>query len=255
MIPAATVGEGFENLARVQRLVQFLYPTYVDEQGARVITQSPLLRLKVMNLATKGSAVESYVNKKLNSGHAITTFFNSNNADQGLLGVMQNLTINHNVENPDFGSFEVQAGTIIPKAIEIQFDFAVIHEHHLGWSAERDPAAQNDVDSNLYKAESTFSSPYFPYDVNVKDAAAAAKNAPALGGQIQQAKDKRPPNDTALENVQANVVNTGVGAPAATIARTAAEEGGGGAAPAEAYGTISHGYGTDWEDQMEEEGF
>ena len=36
----------------------------------------------------------------------------------------------------------------------------------------------------------TFSSPYFPYDVNVKDAAAAAKNAPALGGQIEQAKAK-----------------------------------------------------------------
>ena len=109
-------------------------------RAPRVITQSPLLRLKVMNLATKGSAARVAA-ETLNKGHAITTFFNSNKADDGLLGVMQNLTINHNVENPDFGSFEVQAGTIIPKAIEIQFDFAVIHEHHLGWSAERDPAA------------------------------------------------------------------------------------------------------------------
>tara|TARA_R110002020_G_scaffold295713_1_gene511302 strand:- start:38371 stop:39621 length:1251 start_codon:yes stop_codon:yes gene_type:complete len=206
MIPAATVGEGFENLARVQRLIQFLYPTYVDEQGAKVITQSPLLRLKVMNLATQGSAVDSAGGK----GHAMTTFFNSNKAGDGLLGIMQNLTINHNVENPDLGSFEVQAGTIIPKAIEIQFDFAVIHEHHLGWSAERSESPGKS--ESLYEKSSEFSSPYFPYDVNVKEAkAAAAHLAPAP--VINEEKKKPNPNDAIIQNGHAQMLQ---GAPLGT---------------------------------------
>jgi hypothetical protein len=205
MIPAATVGEGFENLARVQRLIQFLYPTYVDEQGAKVITQSPLLRLKVMNLATKGTATRTTPVER-NKGHAMTTFFNSNQAHDGLLGIMQNLTINHNVENPDLGSFEVQAGTIIPKAIEIQFDFAVIHEHHLGWSAERSESPGKS--ESLYEKSSEFSSPYFPYDVNVKEAkAAAAHLAPAP--VINEEKKKEKPNDATIQNNQAQILQGG----------------------------------------------
>jgi len=50
-IPAASTSEAYENLGKVQQLVQFLYPSYVDIESAATISQSPLVRLKVMNLA------------------------------------------------------------------------------------------------------------------------------------------------------------------------------------------------------------
>jgi hypothetical protein len=42
----------------------------------------------------------------------------------------------HNVENPDIGVFEKTNNTILPKTIEIQLDFAPIHEHTIGWNEE-----------------------------------------------------------------------------------------------------------------------
>jgi hypothetical protein len=151
MVPAATEGEGFENLGKVQDLIQFLYPSYTDPTNALSITQSPLVRLKVMNLATRGSAGDqgSMTNAEA-MPQAPQQLFNSNKAEDGLMGEIGNLTINHNVENTDLGSFEINKGTIIPKAIELQFDFTVIHEHHLGWDKE-----------------DNFSAPYFPYDLDL----------------------------------------------------------------------------------------
>lgn len=70
-VPAATVGESYENLGRVQKLLQFLYPNYSglrprdytpsteswnDVPGmahANTISGAPLVRLQVMNLARK----------------------------------------------------------------------------------------------------------------------------------------------------------------------------------------------------------
>jgi hypothetical protein len=151
MVPAATEGEGFENLGKVQDLIQFLYPSYTDPTNALSITQSPLVRLKVMNLATRGSAGAKGGQSNPDAvPHQVTTLFNSNKAEDGLMGEIGNLTINHNIENIDLGSFEINKGTIIPKAIELQFDFTVIHEHHLGWDRE-----------------DKFSAPYFPYDLDL----------------------------------------------------------------------------------------
>ena len=61
-VPAASAGEAFENLSKIQSLTQFLYPTYVDVQSATTIAQSPLIRLQVMNLA----ADQSYFERKIN---------------------------------------------------------------------------------------------------------------------------------------------------------------------------------------------
>ena len=54
VVPAASESEAYENLAKTQNLIQFLYPNYSDiknsEPAAQTISQGPLLRLKVMNL-------------------------------------------------------------------------------------------------------------------------------------------------------------------------------------------------------------
>ena len=49
---------------------------------------------------------------------------------------MYNLSINHNLDNDEAGVLEVGDGVILPKLIEIALDFAIIHEHALGWDEQ-----------------------------------------------------------------------------------------------------------------------
>jgi hypothetical protein len=157
-IPAASAGEAFENLSRIQSLTQFLYPTYVDVQSASTIAQSPLIRLQVMNLAQSHSDEAAWWHHGAEGaweGESFPLLANSVDAKYGLLGVLRNLSIVHNLEGPD-GVIEAAKGVILPKLIDINFDFAVIHEHALGW----------DEDSN-------FSNKAFPYGVKMGGAKTA----------------------------------------------------------------------------------
>ena len=148
-VPASSTGEAYENLAKVQKLVQFLYPAYVDETNALSIAQTPLTRLKIMNL------VGNMAGEKLpNAGQSFSTIYSSygpsSEAEKGLLGAIQNVTVMHNVENDEIGVFEKANGIILPKMIEIQLNFAPIHEHSIGW-----------------KDDGTFTEPAFPYAASV----------------------------------------------------------------------------------------
>jgi len=199
MVPASTVMEGYTNLAKIQKLIQFLYPTYaaVGTPPARIITQSPLIRLKVMNLLTANTAeidIDGGGTNVATGKHSITSLFNTNDATHGLLGAMGGLTVNHNVANPDLGSFEVAAGTIVPKAIELQFDFSVIHEHHIGWTA--------DVDIT-----STSQSPNYPYQVDVETSFQNAAKAPAASELIKQRENSKRRNQATIDNALSIIAN------------------------------------------------
>lgn len=130
-VPAAHEGEAYTNLARVQKLIQFLYPTYTDAAQANTITQSPLVRMKVMNLlrqapiAAETGAPANGIYNDYNSG--------GSGADSGLLGVITNLTVNHNLEGDD-GVIEKGQNTVLPKLLDVSVSFTVIHEHTVGWN-------------------------------------------------------------------------------------------------------------------------
>ena len=135
-VPCSTAGEAYENLGKVQQLIQFLYPAYQDPQNATTITQSPLVRLKVMNLLTNNK--EGVGDPSGKSQKAIYDSYNfSGDSSSGLLGVINNLSVNHNIENPDIGVLEKgdrgDFHAILPKMIEINLDFSPIHETPLGW--------------------------------------------------------------------------------------------------------------------------
>jgi len=226
-IPAFSKQEAFENLAKVQRLTQFLYPNYTDAGSATTIAQSPLLRLGIMNIANaqrttgeitgalteqlalatsaaQAEALQSAVDRiavldnddsigteeydrlveEIYSDHdasintAVTTFvadqaqmqddvmdggggmnytsIDNPTAKNGLLGAMKSLTINHNLDTEagviELGADAASAGNILSKLIEINFDFGVIHEHHLGWDAE-----------------GNFEAPAFPYGLDMNN--------------------------------------------------------------------------------------
>jgi hypothetical protein len=156
-IPAATQSEAYENLAKVQALAQFLYPTYLKRGSATTIAQSPLLRLGVMNLAraqSPGKGPETFANPQ--SYHT---------SKDGLLGILKSLTINHNLAG-EAGVIErgPTGGNLLPKLIEINFDFDVIHEHSLGWDRENN-----------------FDQPAFPYGLDFEESAPTTKAAMDAG--------------------------------------------------------------------------
>jgi hypothetical protein len=186
-VPAATHSEAFENLGRVQHLIQFLYPNYenVGEGGAQTLAQNPLIRMKVMNLArtvadtTSGGSSQQPAAQQAKALY--TAYTSTADADKGLLGVITSLSVAHNLDNPGIGVLakeEGDANVILPKMIELQLDFTVIHEKTLGWKGTKFNAAQSS----------------FPYGVDISGMSAASvalekeriANASRLGTKTNQ---------------------------------------------------------------------
>jgi hypothetical protein len=139
-VPGFSPGEAYENLAKIQRLVQFLYPAYEDVNNATTITQSPLVRIKVMNLLQRNDNQGSPANTSAQTLY--DSYTTGEGADNGTLGVITSLTVNHNLENTDSSMIEKVASadgtsgaTILPTFFEINLDFKPIHHYPLGWFA------------------------------------------------------------------------------------------------------------------------
>ena len=190
-VPCSTVGEGYDNLAKVQTLLQFLYPSYADVNSATTITQSPLVRIQLMNLLSKvepgGGSSET------NARQLAASYTSTSDASAGLLGVINNLAVNHNLENPEIGVIEKDASTILPKMIEINLDFGVIHEEDLGWKGN------------------SFMSKLFPY--NAQQMTPEVWDIPftlpadqsGLSGEFTNSEDYGAPSNTGYpENIKEN---------------------------------------------------
>ena len=161
-MPAASESEAYHNLAKAQMLAQFMYPNYTDINGANVLSQGPLLRLKVMNLLQKaGDKNQSEDPKSLYDGY--------NRGGEGILGWFSDVTFNYNLEG-DVGAFHkqdnkgtVQAGTILPKTIEVSIgSFNPIHEHLVGWQVTK----EGDKITGIYFGENKS----FPYGADIDPA-------------------------------------------------------------------------------------
>ena len=171
-IPAYSTSEAYENLGKVQQLVQFLYPNYTNVQEAQTISQSPLIRLKVMNLLRNTNDRFSDMDKNYAAsatdsspytatGDKMKDYSNLQTwqSHDGLLGAVDNLTVNHNLEGDD-GSFVVGQNALLPKLLDIQLSFSPVHEHALGWD-----------ETGIFGANSNRSGQQrlFPYGVALKD--------------------------------------------------------------------------------------
>ncbi len=97
------------------------------------------------------------------SAHMYGAYTSDTSAGEGLLGVVKNLVINHNIT--DQGVLEKAAGTVLPKLIDVNLSFSVLHEHAMGWDSESrfGPPAGATVGQG---------SNTFPYGVTLNDPAA-----------------------------------------------------------------------------------
>ena len=60
-IPAASEGEAYENLGKVQELIAMLYPSYTNTPNALTLSKAPLVRLKVMNLIQSTAKSDEFI--------------------------------------------------------------------------------------------------------------------------------------------------------------------------------------------------
>ena len=158
-IPAFSPSEAISNLTRIQTLISFLYPNYTiqtptaatrDAETGRItgarstsdvpyaqnISSSPLVRLRVVNFLSSTIG--------MNKGEA--------HASKGTLGTISNFTINYNLDAVDGVIEDAELG-ILPKLIDVNMTFTVLHEKPLGWD-----------DANK------FMTPHFPYHATDKAA-------------------------------------------------------------------------------------
>ena len=77
-----------------------------------------------------------------------------------MLGAISNLAVNHNIDNPDIGVIGPGNGTLLPKMIELNLTFNVIHEHTIGWTNKRYTKPNEEQTQEVGPI-----TPNFPYDV------------------------------------------------------------------------------------------
>lgn len=149
-VPAGSESEAYENMGRISRLAQFMYPAYFETNpgtldSSLTIGQSPLVRIKMMNLvqktrisdtATLANLVNAKAGKKHESWKKRQDIYNNYQSTwlptEGILAAIQNLSLN--TELGKDGVLEKGPNTVMPKNFEVTLSFAVIHEQTLGWN-------------------------------------------------------------------------------------------------------------------------
>lgn len=152
-VPSSGLEEAKENLAKMNRLVQFLYPVYDTPTngagGATTMRSGPIFKIKMGNLIMKPGhdSIDAYA------------------ADAGLPGIIEGFSyapkLEHGVFDPGtlspdgqqitktFGNYKRWSstdptrsgpvsydGSLYPKVVEAQLTFTVLHDTPLGWEMD-----------------------------------------------------------------------------------------------------------------------
>ena len=165
-VPASSVGEAYENMGRVSKLVQMLYPTYIENQEAtgKIIGQAPLVRVKMMNLLTneRASTDLSEINAVIDGDEAsgrgssredrraaqtamdlaageltpretLEAYKTSPLPENGVLAAIGSISYRSDLSKIQI--FEKAPNTVLPQSVTVTLSFDVIHEETIGWDA------------------------------------------------------------------------------------------------------------------------
>ncbi len=127
-VPAGNLESAKSNVASISSLIRGLYPMYQEHPGAAggaVISSPPLFKIKFKNL------IKSITNQA------------------SLLGWIDGYSYKPDIEKGFFADDE----NIYPKLFKVSFNFNVIHDHPLGWKAEK-------VDGNRVQRHGITGFPY-----------------------------------------------------------------------------------------------
>ena len=190
-IPSSSVATGLDNLNNLSWFLASLYPTYKETATATSIAASPMFRIRYGNLICS-----------------------STRDGQGILGVIQNVSVTHDLKDGVIGiktdnmgsSFSDTASKLlkeagfdnsvregkkflIPKFIKVGFSINVVHDHSLGW------------DYNTGQWRGGLGAPRFPYDFGLlRD----TSDTPSVG--VNTSNDAQPSNNATPGSVEAKEV-------------------------------------------------
>lgn len=195
-VPASSVGEAYENLGRVSKLVQMLYPTYSPNEigSGMIIGQAPLIRVKMMNLITNERTAEDPdmdniygmlgLQGKLDEKNPISKlrqYRTAPNPDNGVLAAIS--TISYRSDLQKVQMFEKAPNTVLPQSLGVSLSFDVIHERTMGF----DPLGNPLDPSGPHKI-----SMYMPAEENrVKD----DQNPRDISNRIREERDNQARED------------------------------------------------------------
>ena len=187
-VPAASVGEAYENLGRVSKLIQMLYPTYTPNEigNGQIIGQAPLVRVKMMNLITNeragnfhqsaGQDDMSSIFGMLGGGFgqvedvsAITKlkqYRTSPDPNNGVLAAISNITYRSDLQKIQM--FEKAPNTVLPQSLSVSLSFDVIHEATIGFNTAGeplDPSTPHKVDLFLATPDTAVGDDQNPSDI------------------------------------------------------------------------------------------
>ena len=146
-------------MTRIQRLIQFQYPAYFQtgidgaNGGEYVIGQSPLVRIKVMNLIQSklrgeppfsgwgDTADRQPLSADARREKIFNDYISSPLPENGLLAAINNLS--YNIEVTKAPVFEKATNTVLPQVFKVTVDFAAIHEETIGFNENGIPLAPN----------------------------------------------------------------------------------------------------------------
>lgn len=190
-VPAGDGPEGADNLAKLNRLVEFLYPVYTsgDRTIQNTLKAGPLIGLKWTNMvgnAATGDRLIGFLDgltyaPELEQGAFFSTGNSTETTDITTPGETQEGYLTRAVSNSSNRAY-------VPKLYKISLGFTVIHTHLTGWYGSRGnyTFGNSDVDAkfpNAHSVVNTFT------QVQQSDVGGGDDDAYENVGEIQQSQE------------------------------------------------------------------
>jgi hypothetical protein len=168
-VVASTDNEAYQNLARIQELSQFTYPSYTGVE-AQTIAQAPLVRVGFMNIITDndGNVVSGNSNDVVsetgqtfrNADRTVIPVEYDNKSENGLVCAITSLNYSSMGFEKDNSNTVIGKGMALPRVINVSLSLEPLHRHQLGWLG------------------SDFSKNNFPYGIGKKSEAIHGNKEP-----------------------------------------------------------------------------
>ena len=140
----------FKNMAKINRLIEFLYPVYENGPGRsqqNVLEAAPLLRMQWTNLIRSANSTQGLI------GHMSGLNYAPSMADGGFIHQTDQVTSMRqldpgslvlvdggDVNNPEdyamvaeYEDSKTISSQYVPKTVSLSFEFNVLHDHLGGW--------------------------------------------------------------------------------------------------------------------------
>jgi hypothetical protein len=134
-MPSSDLNEAKENMAKMNRFIQMLYPVYdkASEGGSSATTMrsGPIFKIKMGNLIMKpGQKTTSGAAKKKGLPGIISGFSYSPDLDAGVFDPPESTRTEPGIQKRVVGVYE---GNIYPKSITVSISITVLHDTPLGF--------------------------------------------------------------------------------------------------------------------------